>query len=127
MGDRATAVGDSESGRGKGKDKAVADKPADDLSMGEEEESSSDESVAEDVTADEEEDDVQNDLEPISTSNIISGGRRTRGKTIDFAEAARKAHEAGVQIDEDDDDDDDDFEAKDDETNGNDADDLMKD
>ncbi|EEH23132.2 hypothetical protein PABG_05343 [Paracoccidioides brasiliensis Pb03] len=49
MGDRATAVGDSESGRGKGKDKAVADKPADDLSMGEEEESSSDESVAEDV------------------------------------------------------------------------------
>jgi len=44
-------------------------------------------------------------MEEIDTSNIISGGRRTRGRQIDFAEAAKNLPE------EEDEDDDDDFEA----------------
>ena len=45
----------------------------------------------------------------INTDNIVSDGRRTRGKTIDFAKAAE---EAGEDID-DDEDDDEDFEERD--------------
>lgn len=60
-------------------------------------------------TEDEEEGD---NLEPISTDNIIEGGRRTRGKRIDFAEAAEKAKAAGDD-EMDDSDDDEDFEAPD--------------
>ncbi|EDN03534.1 predicted protein [Histoplasma mississippiense (nom. inval.)] len=63
----------------------------------------------------EDEEDVgQDNLEPISAENIIGDGRRTRGKTIDFAAAAKKAEEDGEPIGEDDDDDDGDFEAHDD-------------
>ncbi|OJJ44173.1 hypothetical protein ASPZODRAFT_135661, partial [Penicilliopsis zonata CBS 506.65] len=51
------------------------------------------------------EDDDNDNLEPISTQNIIEGGRRTRGKRIDFAEAAQKAQAEG-EMDEDDDDED---------------------
>lgn len=47
-------------------------------------------------------------MEEIDTSNIL--GRRTRGKTIDFAEAAQKAEDAGDTLDEDDEDEDEDFE-----------------
>ena len=43
----------------------------------------------------------------IDTSNIINDGRRTRGKTIDFAKAAENA---GDELEEDEDDDED-FEA----------------
>lgn len=69
----------------------------------------------------EEEDDAGDDnQDPISTENIIQGGRRTRGKTIDFAEAAAKAQAAGDDP-MDDDDDDEDFKAADD-----DDDDAMK-
>lgn len=46
-------------------------------------------------------------MEEIDMSNIINTGRRTRGKTIDFAKAAEAA---GDDLD-DDEDDDDDFEA----------------
>ncbi len=49
-------------------------------------------------------------MEEIDTENIISDGRRTRGKAIDFAKAAQELPEDG----DDDDDDDDDFEEKDD-------------
>ena len=49
-------------------------------------------------------------MEEISTENIINDGRRTRGKTIDFAKAAENA---GDDLD-DDEDDDEDFEEKDD-------------
>ena len=49
-------------------------------------------------------------MEEISTENIINDGRRTRGKTIDFAKAAENA---GGELD-DDEDDDEDFEEKDD-------------
>ena len=45
-------------------------------------------------------------MEEIDTSNIISGGRRTRGRQIDFAKAAKDLPE-----DEEDEDDDGDFEA----------------
>ncbi|KAF7595154.1 Histone H2A.Z-specific chaperone [Aspergillus hancockii] len=83
----------------KGKGKATQDPTAMDVSMDEEE---SDESENEDME-DDDEDDGDN-LEPISADNIISGGRRTRGKTIDFQEAAEKLKDEG-----DDDEDDEDF------------------
>jgi hypothetical protein len=44
-------------------------------------------------------------MEEIDTENIISGGRRTRGKNIDFAKAAQEAGD-----DEEDEEDDGDFE-----------------
>lgn len=75
----------------------------------------------------EDEEDVgQDNLEPISAENIIGDGRRTRGKTIDFAAAAKKAEEDGEPIGEDDDDDDGDFEAHDDSNIRDDVD-MMKD
>lgn len=46
-------------------------------------------------------------MEEIDTDNILSDGRRTRGKPIDFAKAAE---EAGDELDDDDDEEDDDFE-----------------
>lgn len=49
----------------------------------------------------EEEDD--DDLAEIDSNNIIQGGRRTRGKQIDFA-AAAKAQPAGEDDSEDDED-----------------------
>mgnify|MGYP000873058017 CR=1 FL=1 len=59
------------------------------------------------INTEEEEEEGHDNLEPISTSNIIEGGRRTRGKIIDFAEAAEKAREAGDdEIDDDEDDED---------------------
>lgn len=61
------------------------------------------------VTVAEEED--EDNMEEIDTDNIISDGRRTRGKAIDFAKAAE---DAGDSLDDDDDDDDDDFEEKED-------------
>jgi hypothetical protein len=48
----------------------------------------------------------EDNMEEIDTNNIISGGRRTRGRQIDFAKAAEELPE-----EEDDEDDDDDFEA----------------
>lgn len=60
---------------------------------------SSDEEESNDEEASENEDDgvEEDDLVEIDTSNIISGGRRTRGKVIDFKEAAKKVdQEAGV-------------------------------
>lgn len=50
-------------------------------------------------------------MEEIDESNIISGGRRTRGKTIDFAKAAEKAKAEG-ELDDEDSDDDEDFVSK---------------
>ena len=44
-------------------------------------------------------------MEEIDTNNIITDGRRTRGRQIDFAKAAEELPE------EDDEDEDDDFEA----------------
>lgn len=52
------------------------------------------------------EEDEHDNLEPISTANIIQGGRRTRGKTIDYAEAATKSKNEGDEMEEDDEDED---------------------
>ena len=38
-----------------------------------------------------EEEAEEDGMEEIDTENIISGGRRTRGKNIDFAKAAQEA------------------------------------
>jgi hypothetical protein len=48
-------------------------------------------------------------MEEIDTSNILSNGRRTRGRQIDFAKAAEELPE-----EDDDEEDDDDFEGPDD-------------
>lgn len=50
-------------------------------------------------------------MEEIDTDNIISSGRRTRGRQIDFAKAAEESKD----LDDDEDDDDDDFEEPEDE------------
>ena len=49
-------------------------------------------------------------MEEIDTENIISDGRRTRGKQVDWSKAAQ---ENPAEEGEDDDDDDEDFHAKD--------------
>lgn len=57
----------------------------------------------------------EDNLEEIDPDNIITDGRRTRGKQIDWDAADKKAKEAGdgaMFDDEDDDDDDEDFEGE---------------
>jgi Histone chaperone domain CHZ len=53
-------------------------------------------------------------MEEIDTDNIITTGRRTRGKVIDFAKAAENTKD----LEEDEEDDDEDFEAPDEEMEG---------
>ncbi|OHE91016.1 histone chaperone domain CHZ [Colletotrichum orchidophilum] len=53
--------------------------------------------------------DEEDGLEEIDLSNIVEGGRRTRGRVIDFAKAAEEN-----PAEEEDDEDDDDFAAPDD-------------
>ena len=48
-------------------------------------------------------------MEEITTDNIVPDGRRTRGKTIDYAKAAANADDL-----DDDEDDDEDFQANED-------------
>lgn len=55
------------------------------------------------------EEEDEDNMEEIDTDNIITSGRRTRGKSIDF----NKVDDGGYP-DDDDDDDDDDFEEPDD-------------
>ncbi|KAM0794125.1 histone chaperone domain CHZ-domain-containing protein [Usnea florida] len=99
-------VSDPAQGKGKGK----ANDPPHDVSMGEEDSSSDEETGAEDETKEEPEEEDEDNMEEIDTDNIITDGRRTRGKSIDFAKAAENA---GDELDDDDDDEDDDFEEKD--------------
>ncbi|KAI0974851.1 histone chaperone domain CHZ-domain-containing protein [Xylaria arbuscula] len=81
----------------KGKGKAVAaDEPVD-QSMDEDEDESGDE-VGDDA-------DDDDNMDEIDLNNIVDGGRRTRGKVIDWAKAA----EQNPADDDDDDDDEDDF------------------
>ncbi|RAH44235.1 histone H2A.Z-specific chaperone CHZ1 [Aspergillus brunneoviolaceus CBS 621.78] len=54
-------------------------------------------------------DDDGDNLEPISEDNIISGGRRTRGKIVDYQAAAEKL-KADNMMDDDEEDDDEDYE-----------------
>ncbi|KZF20620.1 hypothetical protein L228DRAFT_249395 [Xylona heveae TC161] len=90
-------------GVNKGKGKAVDRTPQ---GLSEEEESSEEESGPEENggegAGEEEEDD--DDMKEIDMDNIIEGGRRTRGKNIDFAKAAQAA---GPELEEDEDDDED--------------------
>lgn len=76
-----------------------------------------------------EEEDGQSGLEPISSENIISGGRRTRGKNIDFQKAAEKTKDD--EMDDDEDDEDEDFAPANDDgnegNNNNNEDDEMRD
>ncbi|KAI1435634.1 histone chaperone domain CHZ-domain-containing protein [Xylaria sp. CBS 124048] len=86
----------------KGKGKAAAtEQPVDSTVEEDDDEDSGDE----DVTEVDEEDDDDN-MEEIDTNNIVDGGRRTRGRVIDWAKAAQE----NPADDEDDEDDEDDFE-----------------
>ncbi|PYH42595.1 histone H2A.Z-specific chaperone CHZ1 [Aspergillus saccharolyticus JOP 1030-1] len=69
------------------------------------EEEDSDESENEEMLEDDDDDDGDN-LEPISADNIISGGRRTRGKTVDYQAAAEKLKAENAMDDDEDDDED---------------------
>lgn len=53
-------------------------------------------------------------MEEIDTDNIITTGRRTRGKVIDFAKAAENTKD----LEEEEEDDDEDFEDPDEEMEG---------
>lgn len=53
---------------------------------------------------------MDSNLEPIDQSNIISGGRRTRGKVINYADVA----EQNKMNDDDDDEDDEEYQGADD-------------
>ncbi|CAD6582225.1 MAG: hypothetical protein ASARMPRED_000905 [Alectoria sarmentosa] len=99
--------GPAAEGKGKGK----ATEATTDVSMGEDDSSSDEETGAEDESKEEPEEEDEDNMEEIDTDNIINDGRRTRGKSIDFAKAAE---EAGDELDDDDDEEDDDFEEKDD-------------
>lgn len=52
------------------------------------------------------EEEAEDNLDEIDLNNIVEGGRRTRGKVINWAEAAKN-----VPADDDEDDDDEEFEA----------------
>ncbi|KAI9650974.1 Histone H2A.Z-specific chaperone [Ciborinia camelliae] len=99
----------------KGKGKSVAEPQ--DVTMGEGEDSSSEEEVDDDAPPPAEEVEEETSDNEIDKSNIIQG-RRTRGKQIDFAAAAKDLPA------EDDEDEDDDFRSEgegedDDEMGGN--------
>ncbi|KAB8206499.1 hypothetical protein BDV34DRAFT_193937 [Aspergillus parasiticus] len=84
---------------GRDKGKATQDPTPMDVSM---DEGESDESENEDIM-EEEDEDGGDDLPPIDSSNIING-RRTRGKTIDFVDAAKELKDDEGEDDEDDED-----------------------
>lgn len=71
-----------------------------------EDEKSSEEEEEDDVDDDKlvVEDDEEDDLQEIDTENIITTGRRTRGKVVDYAKVAEELQKEG-NVDEDDDDD----------------------
>ncbi|RYP90733.1 hypothetical protein DL770_003128 [Monosporascus sp. CRB-9-2] len=83
----------------KGKGKAVAAEEPADTSMDE------DDDESEEEVADAAEDEEEDGMEEIDLNNIVEGGRRTRGRVIDWAKAAEEN-----PAEDDDDDDEDDFE-----------------
>ncbi|KAF9887672.1 Histone H2A.Z-specific chaperone [Aspergillus nanangensis] len=119
MGDdnRATAFGTDAAGN-LAADKGEGKAPEDPMEVSMDEEEESDDSENDEM---EDDDDDGDNLEPISSENIISGGRRTRGKNIDFQEAAEKLQQDAMD-DSDEDDDDEDFEP----TTNNDNDNKMR-
>ncbi|KAL0940706.1 histone chaperone domain chz [Colletotrichum truncatum] len=92
----------------KGKGKEVAsEEPVEQSEAMEEDDESSDEEENNNETA--EPADEDDGMDEIDLNNIVEGGRRTRGRVIDFAKAAEEN-----PADDDDDDEDDDFQAPDD-------------
>ncbi|KAJ5476983.1 Histone H2A.Z-specific chaperone chz1 [Penicillium diatomitis] len=96
MGDHATTNNPSSStteaalaDKGKGK----AQDP--DMSMEDDSDSESDNG--------EEMEEANDDLEPISETNIINGGRRTRGKKIDWEEVRKTSDDMDDEEDDDED------------------------
>ncbi|RYP50094.1 hypothetical protein DL768_004298 [Monosporascus sp. mg162] len=85
----------------KGKGKAAATEEPADTSMDEDDDDDEDEEEVADAAEDEEED----GMEEIDLNNIVEGGRRTRGRVIDWAKAAEEN-----PAEDDDDEDEDDFE-----------------
>ncbi|KAI8630885.1 histone chaperone domain CHZ-domain-containing protein [Xylariaceae sp. FL1651] len=84
--------------KGKGKGKAVATEEPVDQSMDEDDDDSGEEEAG-----DAEEDD--DNMDEIDLNNIVEGGRRTRGRVIDWAKAAEEN-----PADDEDDEDEEDFE-----------------
>ncbi|KAI0518432.1 histone chaperone domain CHZ-domain-containing protein [Xylaria bambusicola] len=84
----------------KGKGKAVAAEEPVDQSMDEDDDEDSGDEEAGDDAADDDD-----NMDEIDLNNIVDGGRRTRGRVIDWAKAA----EENPADDDDDDDDEDDF------------------
>ncbi|KAI1506566.1 histone chaperone domain CHZ-domain-containing protein [Biscogniauxia marginata] len=93
-------VTDEQQTAAKGKGKAVATEVPADQTMDEDDDDDDDDEEEGDAGEDEAED----GLDEIDPSNIVEGGRRTRGRVIDWAKAAEENPA------EDDDDDEDDFE-----------------
>ncbi|KAI1278600.1 histone chaperone domain CHZ-domain-containing protein [Xylaria sp. FL0933] len=91
----------NEAGDVKGKGKAVAAGEPVDQSMDEDDDEET--NIPTFQVADEADDD--DNMEEIDLNNIVDGGRRTRGRVIDWAKAA----EENPADDDDDDDDEDDF------------------
>jgi len=81
--------------KGKGKARDVHE----DVEMGENE--SEDDESGDDFEDHQDED----NMEEIDLNNIVEGGRRTRGKVIDFAKAAEQTKDLPVEEDEEEDDD----------------------
>ncbi|KAF2671722.1 hypothetical protein BT63DRAFT_422248 [Microthyrium microscopicum] len=97
------------------KGKAPGASEMEDVSMGEDEDEEDEEPEADDDNEGEEEEEADEEgLEEIDTNNIVTTGRRTRGKVIDFAAAAEK-EQIGHEEDEEEDED---YEAPDEEMQG---------
>ncbi|KAH7133192.1 histone chaperone domain CHZ-domain-containing protein [Dactylonectria estremocensis] len=81
----------------KGKGKA-ADYPVEDAAMDEDDDDEDDDEDEDEVPEPEED-----GMEEIDLNNIVDGGRRTRGQTIDFAKAAEEHPEDDYDEEEDED------------------------
>ncbi|KAI0402159.1 histone chaperone domain CHZ-domain-containing protein [Xylaria palmicola] len=84
--------------KGKGKGKAVATEEPVDQSMDEDDDEESADEAGDDAADDDD------NMDEIDLNNIVDGGRRTRGRVIDWAKAAQ---ENPADDDEDDEDEDD--------------------
>ncbi|KAH9908079.1 hypothetical protein F4778DRAFT_461274 [Xylariomycetidae sp. FL2044] len=87
----------------KGKGKGPATEEPKDNAMDEDDD---DEDEEEDAEGDDGDEDAEDGMDEIDLNNIVEGGRRTRGRVIDWAKAA----EENPAEDDDDDEDEDDFE-----------------
>ncbi|PYH77133.1 hypothetical protein BO82DRAFT_345597 [Aspergillus uvarum CBS 121591] len=90
------------------KGKGRATEPTHDDNLEEEDsDESENEEMSNPITSSADNDEDGDNLEPISEDNIISGGRRTRGKIVDYQAAAEKLKADNMMDDEEEDDDED--------------------